>query len=85
MELFAVNDETFMDMFIAHSAMDFLRNERQVTQKHLNILQYCLNKFWNLARALLVGSVCQIYHFAYHIQWLWLALWTSLHDMSLIL
>lgn len=51
-ELFAVTDETFMDMFVAPGAVDLLRNERQVTQKRLKTLQSCLNEFRNLARAL---------------------------------
>lgn len=52
LELFAVTDETFMDMFVAPGAVDLLRNERQVMQKRQKTLQSCLNEFRNLARGL---------------------------------
>lgn len=45
LDLFAVNDEKFMDMFVAPGAIDVLQNERQSLQKRQNILQSCLNKF----------------------------------------
>ncbi|KAH9322298.1 hypothetical protein KI387_016937, partial [Taxus chinensis] len=52
LELFAVTDETFMDMFVAPGAVDQLQNELQTTQKRQKTLQSCLNEFKNLARAL---------------------------------
>eukprot|EP01018_Ginkgo_biloba_P010218 Gb_33015 [translate_table: standard] len=52
LELFAVSDETFMDMFVAPGAVDLLQNERQSIEKRMKTLQSCLNEFRNLARAL---------------------------------
>ncbi|KAI0491571.1 hypothetical protein KFK09_025831 [Dendrobium nobile] len=52
LELFAVTDENFMDMFVAPGAIDVLQNERQSLQKREKILQSCLNEFKNIARAL---------------------------------
>ncbi|CAN6443614.1 unnamed protein product [Victoria cruziana] len=52
LNLFAVNDERFMDMFVAPGAADVLRNERESLQKRQNILQSCLTEFKNVARAL---------------------------------
>ncbi|XP_059443432.1 dynamin-related protein 5A isoform X2 [Corylus avellana] len=52
LDLFAVNDERFMDMFVAPGAIDVLQNERQSLQKRQKILQSCLNEFKNVARAL---------------------------------
>ncbi len=52
LELFAVTDETFMDMFVAPGAVDQLQNELQSTQKRHKTLQSCLNEFRNLARVL---------------------------------
>ncbi|XP_068665602.1 dynamin-related protein 5A [Aristolochia californica] len=52
MDLFAVNDEKFMDMFVAPGAVDLLQNERQSLQKRQKILQSCLNEFKNIARTL---------------------------------
>ncbi|KAK8706209.1 hypothetical protein V6N13_049784 [Hibiscus sabdariffa] len=52
LDLFAVNDEKFMDMFIASDAIDVLQKERQSLQKRQKILQSCLNEFKNVARAL---------------------------------
>ncbi|KAG5235460.1 dynamin-related protein [Salix suchowensis] len=52
LDLFAVNDEKFMDMFVAPGAIDVLQNERQSLQKRQKILQSCLNEFKSLARAL---------------------------------
>jgi hypothetical protein len=52
LDLFAVNDERFMDMFVAPSAIDVLQNERQSLQKRQKILQSCLNEFKNVAWAL---------------------------------
>lgn len=44
-DLFAVNDEKFMDMFVAPGAIDVLQNERQQLQKRQKILQSCLTEF----------------------------------------
>ncbi|KAB2098579.1 hypothetical protein ES319_A01G247900v1 [Gossypium barbadense] len=52
LDLFAVNDEKFMDMFIAPDAIEVLHKERQSLQKRQMILQSCLNEFKNVARAL---------------------------------
>ncbi|CAK9182999.1 unnamed protein product [Ilex paraguariensis] len=52
LDLFAVNDENFMDMFVAPGAVDILQNERQSLQKRQKILHSCLNEFKNVARAL---------------------------------
>lgn len=52
LDLFAVNDERFMDMFVAPGAIDVLQNERQSLQKRQKILQSCLNEFKSVARAL---------------------------------
>ncbi|GMJ10180.1 Dynamin related protein 5A [Hibiscus trionum] len=52
LDLFAVNDEKFMDMFKAPDAIDVLQKERQSLQKRQKILQSCLNEFKSVARAL---------------------------------
>ncbi|KAI9085877.1 hypothetical protein K1719_031954 [Acacia pycnantha] len=52
LDLFAVNDEKFMDMFVAPGAIDLLQNERESLLKRQKILQSCLNEFKNVARAL---------------------------------
>ncbi|GLT67278.1 hypothetical protein SLA2020_395990 [Shorea laevis] len=52
LDLFAVNDEKFMDMFVAPGAIDVLQNERQSLQKRQKILQSCLNEFKSVARVL---------------------------------
>ncbi|KAG6480835.1 dynamin-related protein 5A-like [Zingiber officinale] len=52
LELFAVNDEKFMDMFVAPGAVDILQNERQSLNKRQKILQSCLNEFKNITRTL---------------------------------
>ncbi|XVF18827.1 hypothetical protein REPUB_Repub11eG0056500 [Reevesia pubescens] len=52
LELFAVNDDKFMDMFVAPGAIDVQKNEQQSLQKRQKILQSCLNEFKNVARAL---------------------------------
>lgn len=52
LDLFAVNDEKFMDLFVAPGAIDVLQNERQSLQKRQKILQSCLNEFKSVARAL---------------------------------
>ncbi|XP_057968663.1 dynamin-related protein 5A [Malania oleifera] len=52
LDLFAVNDEKFMDMFVAPDAIDMLQNERQSLQKRQKILQSCLNEFKSIARVL---------------------------------
>ncbi|KAL0306516.1 UNVERIFIED_CONTAM: Dynamin-related protein 5A [Sesamum radiatum] len=52
LELFAVTDDKFMDMFVAPGAIDVLQNEMQSLQKRQKILHSCLNDFKNVARAL---------------------------------
>ncbi|KAG8637143.1 hypothetical protein MANES_15G087600v8 [Manihot esculenta] len=52
LDLFAVGDEKFMDMFVAPDAIDVLQNERQSLQKRQKILQSCLSEFKSVARAL---------------------------------
>ncbi|KAI3702844.1 hypothetical protein L6452_28597 [Arctium lappa] len=52
LDLFAVNDEKFMDMFVAPGAIDVLQNERQSLQKRQKILHTCLSEFKSVARAL---------------------------------
>lgn len=52
LDLFAVNDEKFMDMFVAPGAIDLLQSERQSLQKRQKILQSCLTEFKCVARAL---------------------------------
>ncbi|GLT83335.1 hypothetical protein SLE2022_016300 [Rubroshorea leprosula] len=52
LDLFGVNDEKFMDMFVAPGAIDVLQNERQSLQKRQKILQSCLNEFKSVARVL---------------------------------
>lgn len=51
-DLFAVNDEKFMDMFVAPGAIDILQDEKQSLQKRQKILHSCLNEFKSVARAL---------------------------------
>jgi hypothetical protein len=52
LDLFAVNDERFMDMFVAPGAIDILQNEQQSLRKRQKILQSCLNEFKSVAQAL---------------------------------
>lgn len=52
LDLFAVNDERFMDMFVAPGAIDILQDEKQSLQKRQKILHSCLNEFKSVARAL---------------------------------
>ncbi|XAR68326.1 Dynamin GTPase [Bertholletia excelsa] len=52
LDLFAVNDEKFMDMFVAPGAIDILQNERQTLQKRQKILHSCLNEFKTVARSI---------------------------------
>lgn len=52
LDLFAVNDDKFMDMFVAPGAIDVLQNERQKLQKRQKMLQSCLTEFKTVARSL---------------------------------
>ncbi|KAK1414313.1 hypothetical protein QVD17_30057 [Tagetes erecta] len=52
LDLFAVNDENFMDMFVAPGAIDILQNERQNLHKRQKILHSCLTEFKSVARSL---------------------------------
>jgi hypothetical protein len=51
-ELFAVNDEKFMDMFVAPGSVDAIQNERQSLLKRQKMLMSCLNEFKNISRTL---------------------------------
>ena len=52
LDLFAVNDEKFMDMFVAPGAIDVLQNEKQSLEKRQKILLSCLTEFKCVAQAL---------------------------------
>ncbi|KAL1556491.1 Dynamin-related protein 5A [Salvia divinorum] len=52
LDLFAVTDVKFMDMFIAPEVIDMLQNEKQSLQKRQKTLHSCLNEFKNVARSL---------------------------------
>ena len=52
LDLFALNDEKFMDMFVAPGALEVLQTERESLQKRQKILQSCLNEFKTLTREL---------------------------------
>jgi hypothetical protein len=51
-ELFAVNDDKFMDMFVSPGAVDSIQNERQSLLKRQKILLSCLSEFKNISRTL---------------------------------
>ncbi|KAI3803479.1 hypothetical protein L1987_31631 [Smallanthus sonchifolius] len=52
MDLFAVKDEEFMDMFVAPGAIDILQNERESLLKLQKTLQSCLTEFKSVATSL---------------------------------
>ncbi|CAN8288148.1 unnamed protein product [Cochlearia groenlandica] len=52
LDLFAVNDGKFMDMFVAPGAIDVLQHERQQLQKRQKMLQSCLSEFKTVACSL---------------------------------
>ncbi|KAL4278433.1 hypothetical protein GQ457_03G024090 [Hibiscus cannabinus] len=52
LDLFAVNDEKFMDMFVSPAAIDALQHKRQSLQNRQKVFQSCLTEFKNVARAL---------------------------------
>ncbi|XP_052179074.1 dynamin-related protein 5A [Diospyros lotus] len=52
LDLFAVNDEKFMDMFVVPGAIDILQNKRHSLHKRQKILHSCLNEFKTVARTL---------------------------------
>ncbi|CAI9303738.1 unnamed protein product [Lactuca saligna] len=52
LDLFGVNDEKFMDMFVAPGAIDVLQNERESLQKRQKILHTCLSEFKSIATSL---------------------------------
>ncbi|PIN03775.1 Vacuolar sorting protein VPS1, dynamin [Handroanthus impetiginosus] len=52
LDLFAVSDEKFMDMFVSPGAIDVLQNEWQSLRKRQKLLHSCLNDFKNVARML---------------------------------
>jgi hypothetical protein len=51
-DLFAVSDDKFMDMFAAPGAVDAIQKECQSLLKRQKILLSCLNEFKNISRAL---------------------------------
>jgi hypothetical protein len=51
-ELFAVNDDKFMDMFVSPGAVDSIQNERQSLLKRQKILLSCLSELKNISRTL---------------------------------
>ncbi|CAL0310657.1 unnamed protein product [Lupinus luteus] len=51
-DLFALNDEKFMDIFVAPGAIDVLQTEQEDLQKRQKILQSCLDEFKTLTREL---------------------------------
>lgn len=51
-DLFAVGDEKFMDMFVAPGTVAHLQDERQSLHKRQKVLQSCLTEFKNIARTL---------------------------------
>ncbi|KAK9024512.1 hypothetical protein V6N11_004671 [Hibiscus sabdariffa] len=52
LDLFALNDEKFMDMFVSPAAIDALQHKRQSLQYRQKVLLSCLTEFKNIARAL---------------------------------
>ncbi|XP_076903647.1 dynamin-related protein 5A-like [Bidens hawaiensis] len=52
LDLFAVNDEKFMDMFVAPGAIDALQNECESLKKRQKILHTCLSEFKSVASIL---------------------------------
>ncbi|KAJ4976631.1 hypothetical protein NE237_001737 [Protea cynaroides] len=52
LDLFAVNDDKFMDKFVAPGAIDVLQDERQSLHKRQKMLQSCLHEFKTIARVL---------------------------------
>ncbi|CAN1345141.1 Dynamin-related protein 5A, partial [Linum perenne] len=51
-ELFAVTDDKFREMFVAPGAVEVLTTERQSLQKRQKILQSCLNEFKTISQTL---------------------------------
>ncbi|XP_076905564.1 dynamin-related protein 5A-like [Bidens hawaiensis] len=52
LDLFAVNDEKFMDMFVTPGAIDALQNECESLKKRQKILHTCLSEFKSVASIL---------------------------------
>ncbi|KAD2394462.1 hypothetical protein E3N88_41439 [Mikania micrantha] len=52
LDLFAVNDEKFMDMFVSPGAIEILQNEKQTLHKRQKMLHSCLTEFKLVARSL---------------------------------
>ncbi|KAI3774992.1 hypothetical protein L1987_49559 [Smallanthus sonchifolius] len=52
MDLFAVKDEEFMDMFVAPGAIDILQSERESLKKLQKTLHSCLTEFKSVATSL---------------------------------
>lgn len=51
-DLFAVKDEKFMDMFVTPGAIDVLQSERESLLKRQMILHSCLTEFKSVATSL---------------------------------
>lgn len=51
-ELFGVDDEMFMDMFVGPGALDTIHNERRSLRKRQKSLMSCLDEFKNISQAL---------------------------------
>ncbi|KAK1416779.1 hypothetical protein QVD17_25895 [Tagetes erecta] len=52
LDLFAVKDEKFMDMFVAPGAIDILQSERESLLKRQKMLHACLTEFKSVATSL---------------------------------
>ncbi|KAE9621631.1 putative dynamin GTPase [Lupinus albus] len=52
LDLFALNDVNFMDMFVAPGAIDVLQTEQKFLKKRQKILQFCLIEFKTLTQEL---------------------------------
>ena len=51
LELFAVDDGVFMEMFVAPGAMENLQKEQAALEKRCSMLKACLQEFRSLARS----------------------------------
>lgn len=52
LELFAVSDTQFMEMFVAPGAIEQIQKEQAALQKRSMTLKACLQEFRNLSRSL---------------------------------
>jgi len=51
-ELFAINDDKFMNMFVAPGAVEAIQNERESLLKCQKTFVSCLNEFKNISSTL---------------------------------